>query len=875
MPKGDKRERRKEAAKAWVLEHGDLEKISNNSYRTHCPEPEHPDENPSCDIDLEKGVYYCHICKKGGSLEKYVRLMNFIDETDDKAFDDFVGLQSKTKEKPQSTYIATYIYHDESGKPAHIVDKYLLKYSDGETKKTFPQSHYGPDGRIIKDMKGVKLYLYNLPAVMSSSSAIIVEGEKDCETLKRFGYVSTTNVGGAGKWLPEYNEYLKDKEIILVPDNDTVGYMHANTVAASLWDVNKQLKIVKLIAHYPELPNKADITYVKELLNDRGVTDNEFSVIINKIFRETPYLTDTDIVQQDIISLDAWGINYHPVLPPGFSYANGYLHYDDVKKCIHITVCEMVIIKAKYLSDNSMFVIKTVEKEFDISLNISDKKTLAASISQALGTGFEDVQIKMLQHYLANYTLLNKDNILEIKGLSHTGMTDGKYYIPSNEYDGIRWTDKMFTDSIYCSGSPETCNNVLRFMMTTKASIVVLASLAAPLLERLGIPNLIIYIHGLSNTGKSCACLCCLSLYGQASKLRQSWNSTKAGRELLISLFSGLPVLLDEVAANGKDVQSIIETIYHFSQGHGKLRGTKTLGIAPSNIFSGTLVSTGEMPLQSLIGCQKDQASPRGVHRRVIEISADETFLSENIITGDSNGDKGVITAGLYKVMEKHFGYVGSAWAIYVDNNIDELKKSYQENLKRVKDTGGMDTAFAALLTVLNSSFVSPIPGCYAKIEEYVFDVAASMNEKNIVARDVYSEFIDKFQAYVLENKRFFINMTGLNVFGLPTDPIGIIGKVEGSDVIVMKEAFNTFCNRNGFIPDDVLEELKKNDKITKNKDGYHKNNKPKYSYTDRIRLYDNQLMRCYHLKNVLSLSDTEEDREINRIKQICQASKG
>ncbi|MBF0555246.1 MAG: hypothetical protein HQK96_11935, partial [Nitrospirae bacterium] len=326
MPKGDKRERRKEAAKAWVLEHGDLEKISNNSYRTHCPEPEHPDENPSCDIDSEKGVYYCHICKKGGSLEKYLRLTNFIDETDDKAFDAFVGgLESKMKEKPIRVPIASYTYHDENGKPAHVVEKSMLQYSDGTTKKTFAQYHYDAIGKLVKGMEGVKLYLYNLLAVMYSIYVIIVEGEKDCGTLKRLGYVGTTNAGGAGKWLPEYNEYLKDKEIILVPDNDSIGYMHANSVAASLWDVNKRIKIVKLIAHYPELPDKADMTYLREMLEDRGVTDDEFIVIINKIFRETPYLTDADIVHQDSISLDAWGINYHPVLPPGFSYANGYL----------------------------------------------------------------------------------------------------------------------------------------------------------------------------------------------------------------------------------------------------------------------------------------------------------------------------------------------------------------------------------------------------------------------------------------------------------------------------------------------------------------------------------------------------------------------
>jgi putative DNA primase/helicase len=80
----------------------------------------------------------------------------------------------------------------------------------------------------------VRLVPYNLPEVLKAKSVIIVEGEKDCETIKVWGLTATTNAQGAGKWRQQYNDHLKGKRVAVLPDNDDPGRKHALEVARNV-----------------------------------------------------------------------------------------------------------------------------------------------------------------------------------------------------------------------------------------------------------------------------------------------------------------------------------------------------------------------------------------------------------------------------------------------------------------------------------------------------------------------------------------------------------------------------------------------------------------------------------------------------------------
>lgn len=109
-------------------------------------------------------------------------------------------------------------------------------------------------------MKDVPRVLYRLPELISSDAqtdiVFVVEGEKDADNLARLGFITTTNPGGAGKWRDQYNEDLKDRDVVVLPDNDDVGIDHANGVKRALAGCAHSCRVLKL----PGLGDKGDVS---------------------------------------------------------------------------------------------------------------------------------------------------------------------------------------------------------------------------------------------------------------------------------------------------------------------------------------------------------------------------------------------------------------------------------------------------------------------------------------------------------------------------------------------------------------------------------------------------------------------------------------
>lgn len=140
---------------------------------------------------------------------------------------------------------ATYNYIDEHGSTLFEVVRF--------EPKDFKQRR--PDGRggWHWNLNGTRRVLYNLPTLTASESILICEGEKDCETARRFGLVATCNPGGAGKWRDDYAKFLRGKQVAIIPDLDEPGRKHARDVACSTLGVSRSVKIV-------ELPNGKDLS---------------------------------------------------------------------------------------------------------------------------------------------------------------------------------------------------------------------------------------------------------------------------------------------------------------------------------------------------------------------------------------------------------------------------------------------------------------------------------------------------------------------------------------------------------------------------------------------------------------------------------------
>lgn len=203
-------------------------------------------------ISVEKNTYFDHEQSEGGGLLDLIKLKAGIDSNVNAInwLKEHGITPTDTQEKVKARVIASYDYRDESGQLLFQVQRF-------EPKK-FVQRKPVDNGWEYK-VKGVRKVPYRLPELLASplsETVYVVEGEKDANRLAALGLVATTNAGGAGKWQQAFATHLKDRVVIVLPDNDEAGRDHAKKVAKSLRGIAAHVRILKL----PNLPEKGDVS---------------------------------------------------------------------------------------------------------------------------------------------------------------------------------------------------------------------------------------------------------------------------------------------------------------------------------------------------------------------------------------------------------------------------------------------------------------------------------------------------------------------------------------------------------------------------------------------------------------------------------------
>jgi hypothetical protein len=113
---------------------------------------------------------------------------------------------------------ATYDYHDTNGELHYQTVRFV--------PKGFSQRRPNGKGGWTWSLNGVRRVPYRLPELLAADKQVTVyaaEGEEDVDRLRALGLVSTTNPEGAGKWREEFSEHLKDRHVVILPDNDEAG----------------------------------------------------------------------------------------------------------------------------------------------------------------------------------------------------------------------------------------------------------------------------------------------------------------------------------------------------------------------------------------------------------------------------------------------------------------------------------------------------------------------------------------------------------------------------------------------------------------------------------------------------------------------------
>lgn len=121
-----------------------------------------------------------------------------------------------------------YTYHRATGRLAFTK---LRSYANKKFKYCLP------NGKPADGLRLPKL-LYRLPERISSDPkkpVFVAEGEKDCDRLYLLELVATCNYdgGGRGKWSSSYSRYFRDRDVVILADNDWTGQQHLRTWPAT------------------------------------------------------------------------------------------------------------------------------------------------------------------------------------------------------------------------------------------------------------------------------------------------------------------------------------------------------------------------------------------------------------------------------------------------------------------------------------------------------------------------------------------------------------------------------------------------------------------------------------------------------------------
>ena len=221
---------------AEILSRLECVKKTADGHIARCPA--HDDKTPSLSV-TEKGDRVLLKCFAGCTTESVCAAAGV------KLADLFNGEKPRrngSTAKPQ--IVATYDYTDEAGK----LLLQAVRLAPKDFRQRAPDST-APDGWRWKT-EGVRRVLYRLPEIIRDVQRglpiVVCEGEKDVAALVKLGLSATCNLGGAGKWRPEYSETLRGAQVFIIADRDAPGRKHAQEVAASLHSVASFVAVLEL-----------------------------------------------------------------------------------------------------------------------------------------------------------------------------------------------------------------------------------------------------------------------------------------------------------------------------------------------------------------------------------------------------------------------------------------------------------------------------------------------------------------------------------------------------------------------------------------------------------------------------------------------------
>ena len=259
-----------------------------------------PGQDPTC---------HCYACGFHGTLIDYYcscRKINVNDREATKAAT--IELATKYNIQTPPVWVSTryHVYHDPNGDI--LSRKRISKDADG---KKYPcWQLYHPETERFQGKPGTMKFLYDVHKIVNSTGTVFfAEGEKDAETVQNMGFIGTSTPNGAmqTKWLDTFEIGLKDRDIIVLTDNDKAGEKYIGLITRNLANVANSLKVIRPTDIYKDCKPKWDISDISDAIGIEAAKN----ALVSAIDAAPNYEPPTETEETPQLSTDASKYSYN------------------------------------------------------------------------------------------------------------------------------------------------------------------------------------------------------------------------------------------------------------------------------------------------------------------------------------------------------------------------------------------------------------------------------------------------------------------------------------------------------------------------------------------------------------------------------------
>ena len=298
-------------------------------------------------------------------------------------------------------------------------------------------------------------------------------------------------------------------------------------------------------------------------------------------------------------------------------------------------------------------------------------------------------------------------------------------------------------------------------------------------------------------------------IWGDPLRLALTAYATKVGIERYTSIFSDLPILLDETSTVPEKL--LRDILYMLANEVGKLRGKKDGGLQDTPTWKTIAFFTGEAPITS-------SKSFQGQKVRTIELS------------GGLNANAPEAVDGAAECFKENYGLMGPLVIKRIFEMYEKLIPIYQEAKKELKKSVIGSAGYASRLT---DRFAAIMVG--ASIFEKIWEeLGFPPHDTNAVIVEIFQEtllrlnssnYTDRaiifIQSWVASNWNFFFQShESKEEMEEKRGHYQIMGQISPEYIDIYPHLLYNELEKNDFSPDRILKDLKKREVIKTQKGG-------------------------------------------------------